>query len=145
MNIRAFVATIAGTITVFVLGYLIFGLLTAPYVNEVAIQYTGLRKEPPNFTLLILKNLVQALLLVFIFEYLAGIRTFLGGLKNGAVVMFLVTLSGNLNLMSIMNLNAGVSAEILDVLGETVRFAIGGGVIGGVLGAMNRSAERAGP
>ena len=144
MNIRALLATVAGAITVFVLGYLIFGLLTAPYVKEVAIQYAGLRKEPPDFTLLILKNIVQALLLVFIFEYLAGIRTFLGGLKNGAIVMLLVTLSGNLNLLSIMNLNTGVRAEILDVLGETVRFAIGGGVIGGVLGLMNGRAETAG-
>ena len=143
MNIRVLLATVVGAITVFVLGYLIFGILTASYVNEVAIQYAGLHKEPPDFTLLILKNIVQAFLLVFIFEYLGGIRTFLGGLKNGAIIMFLVTLSVNLSLMSIMNLNTGVRAEILDVLGETVRFAIGGGVIGAVLGLMNKKAETA--
>jgi hypothetical protein len=144
MNIRVLLATVVGAITVFVLGYLIFGILTYSYVNEVAIQYAGLYKKPPDFTLLFLKNIVQAFLLVFIFEYLGGIRTFLGGLKNGAIIMFLVTLSVNLSLMSIMNLNTGVRAEILDVLGETVRFAIGGGVIGAVLGLMNKKAETAG-
>jgi hypothetical protein len=144
MNVRVLLATVAGAITAFVVGYLIFGLLTAPYVNEVAIQYAGLYKVPPDFTLLFLKNIVQAFLLVFIFEYLAGIRTFLGGLKNGAIIMFLVTLSVNLSLMSVMNLNTGVRAEILDVLGETVRFAISGGVIGAVLGLMNKKAETAG-
>ena len=143
MKTRVLLATVAGAVTVFVLGYLIFGLLAAPYVKEDAIQYAGLRKEPPDFTLLILKNIAQAFLLAFIFEYLAGIRTFLGGFKNGAAIMFLVALSVNLSLMSIMNLNTGVRAEILDVLGETVRFAIGGGVIGAVLGSMSTKAEAA--
>ena len=64
-------------------------------------------------------------------------------MKNGAIIVFLVTVSVNLSLMSIMNLNTGVRAEILDVLGETVRFAIGGGVIGAVLGLMNRKAKMA--
>jgi hypothetical protein len=84
--------------------------------------------------LLILKNSVQAFLLVYIFEYLAGIRTFLGGMKVGAIVMFLATLSLNLSLLSIMSLHKGLTANVLDVVGETARAAIGGGVIGAVLG-----------
>lgn len=86
--------------------------------------------------LLILKNIVQAFLLVYIFEYLAGIKTFLRGMKVGAIVMFLITLSLNLSLLSILNLHKGLTANILDVVGETVRAAIGGGVIGAVLGYM---------
>ena len=134
MSIRVLLATTAGAITIFLLGYLIFGILLAPYTSAGEIQYTSLRKEPPDMLLLILKNIVQALLLVYVFEYLTGIRTFLGGVKAGAIIMFLITLSLNLSLLSIMNLNIGFTANILDVAGETVRAAVGGGVIGAILG-----------
>ena len=138
MYIKVLAATIVGSITIFLLGYLIFGILLAPYTKIEEIQYNGLRKVPPDFLLLILKNIVQAFLLVYIFVYLAKIRTFLGGMKVGAIIMFLTTLSLNLSLLSIMNLNNGYTANILDVIGETVRMALGGGVIGGVLGLMDK-------
>lgn len=138
MIIKVLAATVAGTITIFLLGYLIFGILLAPYTNADQIQYAGLRKVPPDFLLLFLKNMVQAFLLAYIFEYLAGIRTFLGGFKVGAIIMFLVTLSFNLSLLSIMNLNNGLTPNILDLVGETVRVAIGGGVIGATLGFLNK-------
>ena len=56
----------------------------------------------------------------------------------GAIIMFLTTLSLNLNLLSIMNLHNGYTANILDVAGETVRMALGGGVMGAVLGKMDK-------
>jgi hypothetical protein len=138
MNIKVLAATIAGSITIFLLGYLIFGILLLPYTKADEIQYAGLHKVPPDFLLLILKNIVQAFLLVYIFEYLAGIRTFLGGMKVGAIIMFLITLSLNLSLLSIMNLHKGFTSNILDVVGETVRMALCGGVIGAVLGFMDK-------
>ena len=140
MNVRVLTATVAGTMTIFLVGYLIFGILLLPYTTADEIPYDGLRKVPPDFLLLFLKNGVQALLLVYIFEYLTGIRTFMGGLKVGAITMFLITLSLNLSLLSIMNLNNGVMPNILDVVGETVRMAVGGGVIGPILG-YRRKAE----
>jgi hypothetical protein len=138
MYIRVLTATLVGSITIFLLGYLIFGILLEPYTKVDEIQYTGLHKVPPDFLLLMLKNIVQAFLLVYIFEYLAGIRTFLGGMKVGAIIMFLTTLSLNLNLLSILNLHNGLTANILDIVGETVRMALGGGIMGAVLGRMNK-------
>ena len=135
---RVLAATIVGSITIFLLGYLIFGILLAPYTKMDEIQYNGLRKVPPDFLLLMLKNIVQAFLLVYIFEYLSRIRTFLRGMTIGAIIMFLTTLSLNLNLLSIMNLHNGFTANILDVVGETVRMALGGGVMGAFLGWMDK-------
>ncbi|HZV68612.1 MAG TPA: hypothetical protein VFG10_03680 [Saprospiraceae bacterium] len=137
-GIKVLVATIAGSIIIFLLGYLIFGILLAPYTSVDDIHYDGLRKMPPDFLLLMIKNIVQAFLLVYIFEYLAGIRTFLAGMKIGAITMFLITVSLNLNLLSIMNLHNGYTANILDVAGETIRMALGGGVIGAILGLMDK-------
>ena len=140
MYIRVLTATLVGSITIFLLGYLIFGILLEPYTKVDEIQYIGLHKVPPDFLLLMLKNIVQAFLLVYIFEYLAGIRTFLGGMKVGAIIMFLTTLSLNLNLLSILNLHNGLTANILDIVGETVRMALGGGIMGAVLGWMDKRA-----
>ena len=137
MFIKVLVTTIVGSIIIFLLGYLIFGILLAPYTKIGVIQYDGLRKVPPDFLLLMLKNIVQALLLVYIFV-LAGIRTFFDGMKVGAIIMFLTTLSLNLNLLSILNLHNGYTANILDVVGETVRMALGGGVMGAILGWMDK-------
>ena len=71
---------------------------------------------------------------------MAGIRTFLGGVKAGAVIMFLITLSLNLSLLSTMNLHTGYTPNILDLAGETVRAALGGGVIGAILGYRHKKA-----
>ena len=138
MNLRILAATIVGAITIFLLGYLMFGVLLAPYTKIGEIHYVGLRKVPPDFLLLFLKNVVQAFLLVYIFEYLTKIRTFLGGLKVGAITMFLITLSLNLSLLSILNLHKGFVPNILDIVGETVRMALGGGVMGATLGYLDR-------
>ncbi len=59
-------------------------------------------------------------------------------MKVGAIIMFLTTVSLNLNLLSIMNLHNGFTANILDVVGETVRMALGAGVMGAVLGLMDK-------
>ena len=104
---KVIAATVAGSITIFLLGYLIFGIVLAPYTKTGEIHYNGLRKVPPDFLLLMLKNIVQAFLLVYIFVYLTGTRTFFGGMKIGAIIMFLTTLSLNLNLLSILNLHNG--------------------------------------
>ena len=140
MSKRVLLATVVGAVTIFLLGYLFFGILLASYTTAGEIPYAGLRKVPPDMPLLILKNIVQAFLLVYVFEYLAGIRTFLGGVKSGAVIMFLITLSQNLSLLSIMNLHTGYTPNILDLAGETVRAALGGGVIGAILGYGHKDA-----
>lgn len=135
--IRILTATLVGSIIIFLLGYLIFGILLEPYTKVDDVPYPGLRKNPPDFMLLMLKNVVQAFLLVYIFEYLAEIRTFKRGLIVSGIIMFIITVSLNLSLLSIMNLHNSIIPNIFDVIGETVRMAIGGGVIGWILGRMD--------
>ena len=76
MNIRVLLATVLGAVTIFLLGYLFFGILLAPYTTAGEIPYAGLRKSPPDMLLLVLKNIVQAFLLVYIFEYLQASEHF---------------------------------------------------------------------
>ena len=141
MKIRLLIATIAGAITIFILGYLIYGIVLVPYLKENMFQYVGLNKEPtPDFVPLILSNTVKAFLLAFVFEYWARIRTFVAGLRGGAIIMFLIALSTDLSFLGYMNLFRGFTPVIVDVLAETVRVALAGGAIAVVLG-WKRAAE----
>lgn len=54
-----------------------------------------------------LSNLVMALMLAVVFEYWASIRTFVGGLKGGAILGFLFALSIDLGELGYVNLYKG--------------------------------------
>lgn len=134
-------ATVAGGIAFFVLGFVIYGLLLDPMVMRPnMIEYAGLMKDPPMWVPLVLANLVSALLLAYIFERWANISTFVGGLKGGAIVWFLISLSFQLMFLAFMNIHKNYTPMIADVVGSIVMGALGGGVIGAVLGMMGKPA-----
>ena len=138
MITRVLIATLAGAIAAFVLGYLIFGVLLNSYMNANVNQYAGMIKTPPNFMMLIGANLVFAWLLAFVGDYWAGIRNFVSGLKLGALITFPVVLWSNLQLEAFMNLYIGAVPIIVDVLAATVLGTLVGGVIGLVLGMVDK-------
>jgi hypothetical protein len=139
MLTRVLAATVAGGITFFILGFLIFGLLLGPMVmkpNEIV--YPGLMNETPVWAPLVLANLVTAFLLAYIFDKWATISTFVGGLIGGATILFLFSLSNQLMFNAFMNLSKSYITAVADIAGATVMGALGGGVIGMVLGMMKK-------
>lgn len=142
MIIRVLAGTLAGGIVFFFLGWLIFGLLLAEFMKAHTINYIGLLKEPmPDMIPLAAANLAWSWLLAFIFEYWANIRTFVGGLKGGALIMFPIVLGINLQYLAFMNLHQGFTPLIVNVVASTVLGSIAGGVIGLVLGMVGSKAE----
>lgn len=140
MLTRVLAATVAGGVAFFILGFLVYGLILDPTVMKPNMNtYAGLMNETPLWIPLVLANFVNAFYLAYIFDKWASIRTFIGGLKGGAVVMFLIALAFQLMFMAFMNLSKNYIPFVADVLGSTVMGAIGGGVIGQVLGMMNKS------
>jgi hypothetical protein len=139
---RVLLATLAGAITLFVLGYLIWGMLLASYFKDNEIQYAGLSKQPtPNLVSFFLSNLALAFLLAFVFDQWASISTFVGGLGGGAMIGVLIHLSWKLSLMGYMNLYKKITPVVVDVLAEVARTSLAGGAIGTVLGLMNQNAR----
>ncbi len=138
MITRVLVATLAGAIVAFVLGYLIFGVLLNSYMNANVNQYEGMMKNPPNFMMLIVANLAVAWLLAFVADYWAGIRNFASGLKLGALITFPMIIWSNLQFEAFMNLYIGFVPIIVDVLAATLLGTIVGGVIGLVLGMFDK-------
>ena len=145
MVARILAATVAGGVAFFILGFVIYGLILDPMVMKPNMNtYPGLMIDPPVWVPLVLANMVSALLLAYIFEKWAGIRTFMGGLQGGAVVFFLIALSFQLMFAAFMNLAKNYTPAIADVLGSTVMGALGGGVIGAVLGMMSKGSATSG-
>lgn len=149
MVTRLLAGTVAGGVAFFILGFVIFGLILADAVMKPNTNiFTGpgginLMNEVPVWAPLILANFVSALLLAYIFEAWAGIRTFVGGLKAGAIVWFLISLNIQLMFAAFMNLSKNYIPAVADVIGSTIMGAIGGGVIALVLGMMNKGAAPA--
>jgi hypothetical protein len=139
---RVLAATLAGGVAFFFLGGLIYGVVLDPLVMKPSMnpEAVKLMKDPPTWLPLVLANFVMAFLFAYIFDKWATIRTFTGGLTAGAVIYFLITLSMQLMFAAFMNLMNGWTPAVADVLGSTVLGALGGGVIGLVLGMMNKRA-----
>ena len=140
MLARLLAATVAGGVAFFVLGFIIYGLILDPTVMKPNMNPDAakLMKDPPVWVFLVLANFVSAFLLAYIFDKWATISTFVGGLYGGAVVFFLMALSFQLMFAAFMNVSTSYIPAVADVIGSTVLGGLAGGVIGFVLGKMNR-------
>ena len=87
MLARVLAATVAGGVTFFILGFIVFGLILDPMVFKpnTSPETAKLMKDPPAWAFLVLGNFVAAFLLAYIFDKWATISTFVGGLIGGAV------------------------------------------------------------
>src|SRR5687767_9897434 len=138
MLIRVLAAGGAGAVALFLGGFVIFGLLLRSYFDETmtATARSVMRAEP-DFVALIIAQIVLGLLLAFIFAYWASISTFVGGLRGGAIVMGGIGLAMGLERLAFFqDLHTGSPyiPLLVHVIAAAVLGAIGGGVIGQVLG-----------
>lgn len=133
MNVKLLLATLAGAVAAFLLGWLFWGVLLTDFFAANTNTFEGLEKEMPNLILMFFSNVVIAFLLGFIFQRWAHISTFVGGLKGGAIIGILIAISYDLSFLSMMNL-FNTSAAIVDILTATVWYALIGGVVAFVLG-----------
>ena len=131
MNIqKTILGTLAGFVGLFGLGLLIYVVLFS------TVQYTTIAAEGLNrelFPGIIAFEIIYALLVTIIFQKWAGISTFNGGLKAGALIGLLLGLAMGLWLFSTTTL---YDHNIVWWHGLTwaIRFGIAGGMIGWVLG-----------
>ena len=139
MNTRVLAAAVAGGAALFFLGFLVYGIALEGWMRSQEIPHPGLMRESPNFVTLILANLVWALLVALIFDRWATISTFAGGLLGGAAIAFFMALFNDLMSISLMNIFNGFTPVLVDVIAFTFIGAIAGGVVGLVLGMMNRN------
>lgn len=137
---KILLATLVGGVVFFLLGWLVWGILLAKFMEANQGTATGVMKAESEMIwwALILSQFIGAFLLAYIFGKWANISTFVTGAKAGALIMGLIAAS--LDLMwyassNVMTLNGAM----VDILASAVVGAIVGGVIGLVLGSGKKS------
>ncbi|MFN0014294.1 MAG: hypothetical protein ACKVU2_07065 [Saprospiraceae bacterium] len=133
MNNRVLLAALAGGVTSFLLGWLIWGILLADKMRETAARFPGLMKETEDLVLIFVSCLIGGLLMALLFSRWAGITTFMGGLMAGAWISGLIAASFDVMFMATMNM-MDWNGAIVDILANVVSGAVVGGVVGWVLG-----------
>ncbi|MBK7409351.1 MAG: hypothetical protein IPJ40_15695 [Saprospirales bacterium] len=85
---KLLMAGVAGGVTYFILGFLLYGLLLMDFFTKNATNDVS-RGDGMVWWSLILGNLFVGFLLAYIFGQWASIKNFMGGLMGGAIVGFL--------------------------------------------------------
>lgn len=134
MNSSKFViATLAGGITYFILGFLVYAVALEGFYSAHAGSATGVAKTDMQFWPLILGNLSYAALLAYIYLKWAGIKTFGAGFSAGTTIGFLVGLGINMIAYDTSNIQ-DLTASKVDVFVWAIMTGIAGGIVGWVLG-----------
>ena len=124
-------ATLAGFITLMILGFLIWGLLLMDTMQSI-LGETGCMLLEPNMLYISLGTLVQALFLALVLNRF-GATTFQAGAVAAAWITLLISAMMGfyfLGQFSFYNTNA----FLIDLVAGTVHGAIGGGIVAWVLG-----------
>ena len=140
---KLILAAIAGSVVQFLLGWLIYGILLANFMDSQTTHYDGLIKDMDTGSFMILvylAGLAMSFLLAFIFQRWAKFESILKGLTGGMILGFFIALSYDLNSFSMMNL-ISVNAMIVDVIAYTVIIGIVGAIIAWILGYKSKDVQ----
>jgi hypothetical protein len=128
-------ATLAGFVVLFMLGWLLYGMLLMDFFVANAGSATGVQKTEDEMVwwALIVGNILQSYLLVYIFGKWANINSFAGGLQGGAMIGLILGYAYDLIMYGTANI-MNLTAALVDPLIAAVMMGLAGGVIGWVLG-----------
>jgi hypothetical protein len=132
---KRIVATLAGFVVFFLMGWLLYGMLLMNFFMENAGSATGVYRADSEmvYWALIVGNLLQSYLLVYIFGKWANITTFGGGLKTGITIGLILGYGYDLTMYGTSNIS-NLTATLVDPLIVATMMGVSGGVIGVVLG-----------
>ncbi len=133
MNNKVLLSTLVGTVTAFLIGFLIYGFLLEGFMKNNAGMPEGFMKAEPQMVTMVLANAAFALLLTYIFHRWAGIKSASGGAAAGTIIGFLMISTFDLLMYSTSNM-MNLTGLIADILAFTVMSAATGAVIGWFLG-----------
>jgi hypothetical protein len=137
MDAKKFImATLAGAVTSFLLGFIFYVVLLEAYFQSAAGSSAGFYRQEPILWSIFLGELTMAGLVTLIFARWASIRTLIGGAKGGALIGVFFGLAINLVLYGTTTMGTLMSGLVDSVI-SMIRLGITGGVIGWVLGRLS--------
>jgi len=132
MNKKRLLATLAGGVFAFLLGWLIFGILLMDFYTENTTSYPGLFKEPMSMWTISTGCFLWTFLIAWVYSRSSGEKSILGGTVTGAMLGLLVAAFFDLNFLGNWNLYSP-TLLIVDVFVNTFYSACIGAVAGWIL------------
>ena len=130
---KILIGTLAGGITYFLLGWIIYGIVMKDYM---ATNFTNCMTKPEADMIwwaLILSNFMWAMAYAVIIGW-SNLASAAGGLKVGLIVGLLIMISYDLSFYSMTNMFSNINLMLIDILMGTTMSTIGGAVIGAAMG-----------
>ena len=141
MDIKRFIiGTVVGSIALYILGYLIWGLAFAEFYAANAGSATGVERDPPLMWAIALGSVSYAALLTLAIGARAGSATIVDGVKISAIVGFLMWFSVDFILYGLLNVS-NLTVTLVDPLLAVIQAGIAGAVIAAVLGKIAGAPE----
>jgi hypothetical protein len=136
-NNKFILAALTGTVTFFLLGWLVWGTLLKSFMEansgipaEVATQVWK-SDDQMNFGAMIIAHIAMGLLYTLVLMW-AGANSTASGMKTGAIVGLLMAIMWDFLFLGMSNLMT-MPAALVDIVASTIVGAIGGAAIGMVL------------
>lgn len=135
MNTKTIIAAVIGGLSSFLLGWLFYGIVFKETLAGMGGSATGVMRADSEmvFWALALGNLVIGYLVAYIYSAWAGITTFVGGAKAGALLGLLLSLGFDMTMFGTSNMMS-LNGALLDVAISTIMWAISAGFVGWWLG-----------
>ena len=124
---------ITGGVTLFFLGWLIYGIILMDYMMANSNQCANRPMEQMIWWAMILSNLATSFLLVLIFSR-TNTKGFLAGAKMAAIIGLLISAGLDLSMYSMSTMFSNLIAVVVDVIAYAVMLSVTGGVIGWIVG-----------
>jgi len=124
---------IAGGVTFFLLGWLVYGILLSDYSAANYNQCAAKPMEDMVWWALMLSNLAFGFLISIVFSW-SNSKGAMDGAKVGGIIGLLVALSIDLSIFSMSNMFSNFSVVLVDIIVYSVMAAIAGLVVALVMG-----------
>ena len=129
---KMLIGTVAGGVTFFLLGGLIYAVILADFYESNLGSATGVMRELPIIWAMVVSQLGLAAAVTYVFLR-ADVATASGGLKAGAIFGLLLGIAISFDLYSVTNWS-NATVAFVEPLVWVVRTALSGAVIGWTLG-----------
>ncbi|HWB29302.1 MAG TPA: hypothetical protein VG736_02285 [Vicinamibacterales bacterium] len=141
MNGRHLLAALAGGLTLFVLGFLVYGLALASFLQANAGSAAGAMRSPPLVWAIAAGDLVYGVFLTMLFARNPALSSLRRHVALGGVTGLLTSLASGLLQYATHDV-ANITATAVSSIAFAVLAAAAGGVIGMILGSAGSSRTR---
>jgi hypothetical protein len=128
-------STLVGFVVIFLLGWLLYGILLMDFYGSNSGSAIGVARSESDMVwwALIAGNLLQAYFLVYIFDKMGNVNTFMAGFKTGGTLGLILGLAMNLTMYGTTNM-MNLTATLVDPFVGLIMMGVTGGVIAMMIG-----------